>query len=167
MRLLLFIFLLVAAEWSIAQVSTAASVGVVGAFLQGNRASSMAIQFNAAKECFQVQSGLVLFSGIKGVGNFEFVCRTASNIQPVDIRLFPNPVQQYVRLEGNGFSELDQQIWLSVFDAGGKRVWEQTITTYQLEVGVSFFWGWLQAGTYYLQVKSELVSKVIPFIKSN
>lgn len=167
MRLLLFIILLVTAEWSIAQAPTAASVGVVGPFLQGNRASSMAIQFNGTKECFQVQSGLVLYSGIKGVGNFELFCQTVSNMQPVDIRLFPNPVQQYVRLEGNDFNVLDQQIRLSVFDAVGKRVWEQTVTTYQLEVGISFFWGWLQAGTYYLQAKSELMNKVIPFIKLN
>ena len=88
-------------------------------------------------------------------------------VTPVDIRLFPNPVRNYVRLAGSGISENDQNLSLSLYDAAGKRLWEQVITVSQLIAGTSFFWGWLQSGNYYLRVDGEELRRVIPFIKLN
>jgi hypothetical protein len=142
-------------------------VSVVGSFSQGMRASSLVQSFNKRTECLQLNTGLYLYYGVKGNSRFELTCQTGSIVTPVDIRLFPNPVRNYVRLEGSGISENDQNLSLSLYDAAGKRLWEQVITVSQLIAGTSFFWGWLQSGNYYLRVDGEELHRVIPFIKLN
>ena len=142
-------------------------VSVVGSFSQGMRASSLVQSFNKRTECLQLNTGLFLYYGIKGNSRFELTCQTGSIVTPVDIRLFPNPVRNYVRLAGSGISENDQNLSLSLYDAAGKRLWEQVITVSQLIAGTSFFWGWLQSGNYYLRVDGEELHRVIPFIKLN
>ena len=142
-------------------------VSVVGSFSQGMRATSLVQSFNKRTECLQLNTGLYLYYGVKGNSRFELTCQTGSIVTPVDIRLFPNPVRNYVRLEGSGISENDQNLSLSLYDAAGKRLWEQVITVSQLIAGTSFFWGWLQSGNYYLRVDGEELHRVIPFIKLN
>lgn len=142
-------------------------VSVVGSFSQGMHASSLVQSFNKRTECLQLNTGLYLYYGVKGNSRFELNCQTGSIVTPVDIRLFPNPVRNYVRLEGSGISENDQNLSLSLYDAAGKRLWEQVITVSQLIAGTSFFWGWLQSGNYYLRVDGEKLHRVIPFIKLN
>ncbi|MEY4586416.1 MAG: Secretion system C-terminal sorting domain [Bacteroidota bacterium] len=142
-------------------------VSVVGSFSQGMRASSLVQSFNKRTECLQLNTGLYLYYGVKGNSRFELTCQSGSIVTPVDIRLFPNPVRNYVRLEGSGISENDQNLSLSLYDAAGKRLWEQVITVSQLIAGTSFFWGWLQSGNYYLRVDGEELHRVIPFIKLN
>jgi hypothetical protein len=142
-------------------------VSVVGSFSQGMRASSLVQSFNKRTECLQLNTGLYLYYGVKGNSIFELTCQAGSIVNPIDIRLFPNPVRNYVRLEGSGFSDNDQNFNLSLYDAAGKRLWIQVIAANQLLVGVSFFWGWLQSGNYYLRVDGEDLHRVIPFIKLN
>ena len=126
-------------------------VSVVGSFSQGMRASSLVQSFNKRTECLQLNTGLFLYYAIKGSSKFELTCQTNSSDTPIDIRLFPNPVRNYVRLEGSGPLDIDQNLSLSLFDAAG----------------TSFFWGWLQSGNYYLRVDGEELHRVIPFIKLN
>ena len=142
-------------------------VSVVGSFSQGMRASSLVQSFNKRTECLQLNTGLFLYYAIKGSNKFELTCQTNSSDTPIDIRLFPNPVRNYVRLEGSGPLDIDQNLSLSLFDAAGKRLWGQVISVSQLIAGTSFFWGWLQSGNYYLRVDGEELYRVIPFIKLN
>lgn len=142
-------------------------VSVVGSFSQGMRASSLVQSFNKRTECLQLNTGLYLYYGIKGNARFELTCQTGPIVIPNDIRLYPNPVRNYVRIEGSGFPDNDQNLSLSLYDAAGKRLWMQVIATSQLIGGASFFWGWLQSGNYYLRVDGEELHRVIPFIKLN
>ena len=97
-------------------------VSVVGSFSQGMRASSLVQSFNKRTECLQLNTGLFLYYAIKGSSKFELTCQTNSSDTPIDIRLFPNPVRNYVRLEGSGLLDIDQNLSLSLFDAAGKRL---------------------------------------------
>jgi hypothetical protein len=152
---------------SFAQDSVFMSMGVIGSFSSGVRACSSSFQFNGKNECFQVESGIVVLSGIRSNGDFEVVCRSSSSIFPLDIQLFPNPVHQYARIEGGGFSDPTEQVLLTLFDAVGKRIWEKRIYAAEVKSGISYFWGWLQAGNYFLSVKGGNKHKVIPFLKLN
>ena len=142
-------------------------VSVVGSFSQGMRASSLVQSFNKRTECLQLNTGLFLYYAIKGSSKFDLACQSSPSVTPIDIQLFPNPVRNYVRLEGSGLLDIDQSISLSLFDAAGKRLWGQVIPVSQLIAGTSFFWGWLQSGNYYLRVDGEELHRVIPFIKLN
>jgi hypothetical protein len=142
-------------------------ISVVGSFSQGMRASSLVQSFNKRTECLQLNTGLFLYYAIKGSSKFDLTCQSSPSVTPIDIQLFPNPVRNYVRLEGSGLLDIGQSISLSLFDAAGKRLWGQVIPVSQLIAGTSFFWGWLQSGNYYLRVDGEELHRVIPFIKLN
>jgi hypothetical protein len=72
------------------------------------------------------------------------------------VRLFPNPTSDFLRVDGNGL--IGQRC--TILDAVGRSVWVGTLSSGSLDVS------WLPAGGYFIQIGSDelLVSK--PFFKN-
>lgn len=143
------------------------SIGVMGSLSKGERVTSLAQSFNNKADCLQLNTGLALYSGYFGIREFDLACKSNPSSPAVEIRLYPNPVQNYVRIEGSGFMGNEPQITMVLFDDNGRKVLQEIVTTAQLITGRSYNWGWLSSGNYYLRVDGYNTHRIIPFIKLN
>ncbi|MEY3324513.1 MAG: Secretion system C-terminal sorting domain [Bacteroidota bacterium] len=150
-----------------AQPSVIYSIGAIGNLSGQTEAKCLSQSIIFSNGCVQLQTGLSLFSGLIGLAEFNLDCKPSTTPTPFNIRLYPNPVINYVRLEGSGFSTSETKIDLSIIDATGRLIQKQQIIAAALLNGSSYFWGWLQSGNYFLRIESDNVKRIIPFVKLN
>ena len=151
----------------IAQSGLIYTIGSIGSLSNGSEATCLSQSFNFSNGCVQFQTGISILSGVIGNAIFNLDCKTTSNQHVISIRLYPNPMANYARLEGTGFDSEEEIITLSILDAIGRLHFNQKIVASALQAGISYNWGWLSAGNYFLRVESEKRKNVIPFIKIN
>ena len=150
-----------------AQPSVIYSIGAIGNLSGQTEAKCLSQSIIFSNGCVQLQTGLSLFSGLIGLRDFNLDCKPSTTPTPVNIRLYPNPVINYVRLEGTGFSTSETKIDLSIIDATGRLIQKQQIIAAALLNGSSYYWGWLQSGNYFLRIEADNVKRIIPFVKLN
>lgn len=152
----------------LAQPELIHTIGSIGSLSGGSEAKSIPQSFNFYNGCFQLQTGLSVLNGVIGNAAFNLDCKPSANPTITTIRLYPNPMANYVRLEGTGFdSGVEEIITLSIVDAIGRLHFNQKISAIPLQRGISYNWGWLSAGNYFLRVESDKRKIIIPFIKIN
>jgi hypothetical protein len=142
-------------------------VGAIGMLSSGNPAQSLAQSFTSKASCLQVQTGIQVHQGILGRLPFAIDCNTAVTITPFSIRLFPNPVINYVRIDGAGAIGSNENCLLAIIDATGRLLFKESTTIPALRSGISYFWGWLKSGSYFLKVDGETIHQIVPFVKIN
>jgi hypothetical protein len=143
------------------------SISAIGNLSGGTESKSIPQNIIFSNGCIQLQTGLSLFSGLIGQTDFNLDCKSGTTPNLATIRLYPNPVSNYVRIEGSGFSSNDTKIELSIIDATGRIIQKQQVLSAALLNGNSYYWGWLQSGNYFLRVEADNLKRIIPFVKLN
>lgn len=92
---------------------------------------------------------------VKGVG-YSFIVPTS----PTGIRVFPNPVQNNLTIQGlnNG---INQQI--TIFNSIGKTMTRGITASNTYQVNTASF----SAGIYYIEIRNNQQKQTIPFVKAN
>lgn len=148
-----------------AQSVSSITVSAIGAFADGGKATSLALSISKSTDCLQLNTGLALYSGIMGHLPFVMTCKTDAPTLPVDIKLYPNPVENYTRLVSSLPTTNSSPFQLSVIDALGRIVMVKQISATLLSAGISLYFGQLPSGNYFLKLDRENLHHVIPFIK--
>jgi hypothetical protein len=152
---------------SFGQSSQSFRVGAIDMFENGERAASNALTFNKSAECVQLNTGLNLNEGVKGLRDFDLTCKNYINRINVRFNLFPNPVVNSTRLQSSVLLNNPQPILLVVIDALGRVVLNKTVSAGLLYNGVNLNFSSLPAGSYYIKINTSDVHQFIPFIKVN
>ena len=143
------------------------SVSAVDPTTDQSKRASYTINLNKNVSCLQVQSGLYAWYGIMGNKLFSADCPTGTPLVRIEIKLFPNPVVNYTRLQSNMLLNESPTLQLSIIDATGRIVMRRSISNDQLYAGHSLYLGMLSAGNYFLKIEGASVKQVIQFIKVN
>jgi hypothetical protein len=117
--------------------------------------------------CLQVVSGLYAYYGIAGNKLFALDCPTGPVIERPDIKLFPNPATNYIRLQSNQLLTDYLSLTVKIIDATGRTILQQSISNTRLYGGHSLYVGTLASGNYFLTIESNSLKQIIPFIKVN
>ena len=149
------------------QASSSFCIGAIGMLSSGNQAQSLAQSFNSKSACIQLNTGMQVYESVIGRLQFTLDCNTNTTSLPFLIRLYPNPVINYVRVDGEGTSGNDENITISIIDATGRLLYKTISNAPALRTGLSYYWGWLKAGNYFLKVDGTSTHQIIPFIKMN
>jgi hypothetical protein len=143
------------------------TVSATGSLSNGGYTSSLPIQFNATNDCLKLNSGLVVYAGLKGSQVFIISCRSVTTEPGIKLTLFPNPATAVSRLVSSLLLRSEQQLLISVLDAKGRVVLQFNKTADQLFAGTDIDVQPLAAGSYFMRVDGRVYHQVIPFIKTN
>jgi hypothetical protein len=161
-----FCVLIIALPLSVlAQTSSFFSISAIDLFPSGEIVSSDAISFNKSADCVQINTGLSIYIGVKGVKEFEINCigNPANNL--IELKLFPNPTQLQSTIKSSALLSNSPLLELTVIDALGRTVMVSTITSVSLYAGASLNFSAFPNGNYFLRIHSDSFQRVIPFIK--
>ena len=143
------------------------SVSAVDRVSNINNIGSYPTSLNKSTTCLQVQSGLLAFYGIEGTSLFNLDCATLNPSNNPEIRLFPNPVVNYTRIQSTTLLTANPTLQLWITDAAGRVVLRRSVSNAQLYAGTSLFLGMLSSGNYFLKIEGPSIQQVIQFIKVN
>lgn len=153
--------------WGKAQTRLFFSMGVIDRPTNEAKVAGYVTTINKNTACLQLVSGLYAYYGIAGNKLFAIDCPTGPVIVRPDIKLFPNPIKNYTRVQSNMLLTEHPLLKLVIIDASGRTVLRSAINNTQLHAGHSLFLGMLSAGSYFLKIESASLKQVIPFIKVN
>jgi hypothetical protein len=152
--------LLVKAQGGLFIMST---VGV----LPGTASNGLAIHFNSIADCIDVKTGLAVFNGIRGNGQFAINCEVIMKFNSLGVRMFPNPVNNNAKIKFNNTPPLNETFNLTIWTTEGLLVRTQKETGYNLFQGLNIDLSSLNAGSYILQIESFGYVDAVKFIKVN
>jgi hypothetical protein len=89
---------------------------------------------------------------------------TINVLKDVQLNLAPNPVQDWLQVEAEFFAPVDQ-LQLSVVDAGGRVLFQQTPALNGLQLQTGFSVTDLTPGNYWLEIRTSQGVKAVAFIK--
>lgn len=141
-------------------------MSTVGA-LPGTASNGLAIQFNSNAACLDVQTGIAVFNGARGNGQFAIHCEVTMKINSLGVRLFPNPVNHYTKVKLNNTPPLTENFNLTIWTTEGVLIRTQKETGYNLFQGLNIDLSGLINGTYILKIESPAYVDAIKFIKAN
>ena len=138
----------------------------VGA-MPGTASNGLAIQFNSIAACIDVQTGIAVFNGVRGNGQFAINCEVNMKFNSLGIKMFPNPVNNSTKVKLNNTPPLTEIFNLTIWTTEGMLIRTQKETGYNLFQGLNMDLSTLIAGTYVLKIESPAYVDAIKFIKSN
>lgn len=159
--------LLLALSGQKAQAQNAAfQMSTVGAMSNTSNASTP-IQFKSTVACLDVQTGIAVLRGIKNNGEFSMNCAVSMQFNSLDIKMYPNPVQNYTKVKLQIAPPLNEVFNLSIWTTEGNLVLTRKETGYNLFQGLNIDLSTIVAGYYVLKIESAQFMDAIKFIKAN
>lgn len=139
------------------------SIGV----LPGTSSNVSAINFKGIATCVDIQTGVAVLKGERGVGEFAYSCEVSMKFNSLGIKLFPNPVNNATKIKFTNSPPLNEVFILQIFNTDGQFITSKKETGYNLFQGIILDLGTLNAGTYVLKIESANFVDAIKFIKAN
>lgn len=128
--------------------------------------NSPAIQFTSTSTCIDVQSGLAIFNGVRGSGQFSINCEVAIKFNNLGAGLYPNPAVNSTKLKIKNTPSLTKVYKLDIWTTEGILVNTMKRTGYSLTQGINIDISGLQQGAFILRVESTESVDAIKFIKT-
>jgi hypothetical protein len=135
--------------------------------MPGTHSTGLAIQFNSNATCIDVQTGIAVFNGIRGNGQFAINCEVNMKFNSLGFKMYPNPVNNNTKVKLNNTPPLTETFNLTIWTTEGLLVRTQKETGYNLFQGLNINLSALIAGTYILKIESPAYVDAIKFIKTN
>ena len=139
------------------------SVGV----LPGTASNGLAIHFNSIADCIDVKTGLAVFNGVRGNGQFAINCEVSLKINSLGIKLYPNPVNTTTKVKFVNTPPLTETFNLSVWTTEGALLSTRKESGYNLFQGINLDVSALGLGSYVLKIESQNYVDALKFIKAN
>ena len=143
------------------------SMGVVDRPTTETKIVGYVTTLNKNTACLQIVSGLYAYYGIAGNKLFSLECPTGPVLARPEIKLFPNPATNYIRLQSNQLLADQPSLLVRIIDATGRTILQQAVSNSQLYAGQGLYVGMLSSGNYFLKIESASLKQIIPFIKVN
>jgi len=135
--------------------------------IENMSSNSMAIAFSSSTICLNVQNGVALLSGPRGVGVFSVNCEVGTKINTLGIKLYPNPVIATTKVKFINTPPFNELFSISIWGTDGFKITSGKATGYEIFQGMPLDFSMLQAGTYIIQIESEKYTDALKFIKAN
>jgi hypothetical protein len=133
----------------------------------GTASNGLAIQFNSIAKCIDVQTGIAVFNGARGNGQFAINCEVTIKFNSLGIKMFPNPVNNATKVKLNNTPPLNEVFNLTIWTTEGILIRTHKETGYNLFQGFNMDLSGLIAGTYVLKIESSAYVDAVKFIKTN
>ena len=128
--------------------------------------NSPAIQFKSTATCIDVQSGIVIFNGERGSGQFSVDCEVAIKFNSLSAKLYPNPVVNTTKLQIKNTPNLTETFKISIWTTEGLLVNIRKATGLNLTQGLTIDVSELPYGAFILRIESATTLDAIKFIKA-
>ena len=128
--------------------------------------NSPAIQFKSTAACIDVQSGIVIFNGERGSGQFSVDCEVAIKFNSLSAKLYPNPVVNTTKLQIKNTPNLTETFKISIWTTEGLLVNIRKATGLNLTQGLTIDVSELPYGAFILRIESAISLDAIKFIKA-
>lgn len=138
----------------------------VGSFA-GTSVTSNVILFKSIATCIDVQTGIAVLKGERGLGDFAINCEVVMKFNTLGVKLYPNPVQDYTKLKLNNTPPLTEMFNVSIWNTDGFLISNRKESGYDLFQGITINLADLHAGTYVLKIESSKFMDAIKFVKAN
>jgi hypothetical protein len=129
--------------------------------------NSPAIQFKSTSACIDVQSGIVIFNGDRGSGQFSVDCEVAIKFNSLSAKLYPNPVVNTTKLKIKNTPNVNEIFKISIWTTEGLLVNIRKATGFNLTQGLNIDVSELPFGTFILRLESAVSLDAIKFIKAH
>lgn len=137
----------------------------VGEFAGASGISS-AVQFSSDASCIDVQTGVAVLEGDRGVGTFAVNCEMASSINTLGVNLFPNPANSFAKIKFLKTPPLTENFNVTVSRTDGMVMMVSKETGYSLFQGISLNVSRLTSGLYTVKIESAHYVDATQFIKA-
>jgi hypothetical protein len=128
--------------------------------------NSPAIQFKSTAACIDVQSGIVIFNGERGSGEFAVDCEVVTKFNSLGTKLYPNPVINTTKLQFKNSPTITEIYKISIWTTEGFLVNTRKATGLSLKQGLNIDVSELPYGTFILRIESATTIDAIKFIKA-
>jgi len=146
-----------------AQSFLMSSVGM----MSNTSSNATAVNFKSNATCIDVQSGIAVFSGTRGFGEFAVNCAIAQEFNTLGIKLFPNPARTTTKAKFINTPPLTETFSVSIWNTEGAMISTRKETGYSIYQGIMLDVSNLISGSYVLKVESTQFVDAIKFIKAN
>lgn len=146
-----------------AQSFLMSSVGM----MSNTSSNATAVNFKSNATCIDVQSGIAVFSGTRGFGDFAVNCAIAQEFNTLGIKLFPNPARTTTKAKFINTPPLTETFSVSIWNTEGAMISTRKETGYSIYQGIMLDVSNLISGSYVLKVESTQFVDAIKFIKAN
>jgi len=143
-------------------VFTMSSVGE----LAGVSSVSSAVQFSSDAACIDVQTGVAVLEGDRGVGTFAVNCEMVSSINTLGVNLYPNPANSFAKIKFLKAPPLTENFNVTISRADGVILMTTKETGYSLFQGITLDVSRLTSGTYTVKIESAHYVDATQFIKA-
>ena len=148
---------------SIAQSFLFSSVGS----LKGTSNNSTSVIFISNATCINVQTGVAVFSGTRGFGEFAINCDIKQQFNQIGIKMYPNPAKSITKIKFVTAPPLTEKFNISIWNTEGFMVSSRIETGYSIFQGLNIDVSSLVSGSFILKVESAEYLDAIKFIKVN
>jgi hypothetical protein len=128
--------------------------------------NSPAIQFKSTAACIDVQSGIVIFNGERGSGEFAVDCEVVTKFNSLGTKLYPNPVINTTKIQFKNSPTITEIYKISIWTTEGFLVNTRKATGLILTQGLNINVSELPDGTFILRIESATTLDAIKFIKA-
>jgi hypothetical protein len=129
--------------------------------------TGMAIHFNSIATCLNVQNGIAVLSGARGIGQYAINCEVTLKINSLGIKLYPNPVNTTTKVKFINIPPLSEVFNLTIWTTEGFLLSTRKEIGDRLFQGIILDMSSLVSGTYVLKIESENYIDALKFIKTN
>jgi len=127
--------------------------------------NSMPIIFASNTNCLQVNNGTSLFVGKVSDGNFNPNCEVNYKFNTLGIQIYPNPVNDYAKIQLTKNVPLADEFFISVWSIDGYQVSKIKSTGFELRGGRTLDLNNIGSGSYIVQIESSNSFDTLKFIK--
>ena len=115
-----------------AQSFLMSSVGM----MSNTSSNATAVNFKSNATCIDVQSGIAVFSGTRGFGDFAVNCAIAQEFNTLGIKLYPNPARTTTKAKFINTPPLTETFSVSIWNTEGAMISTRKETGYSIYQGI-------------------------------
>jgi len=159
----LIIGILCSVQTNYAQQLTMSSIGI----LENTSSLSAAINFKSNANCIEVQSGIAVFNGFKGYGEFIVNCSVKQQFNILGVKIFPNPVITSSKIKFTNTPSLTTNFSITIWNTEGELIKSRKESGYTIFQGLLIDFSTLSPGGYILKIESPEYIEALKFIKTD
>jgi len=123
-------------------------------------------QFISTSSCIDVETGIAVLEGERGMGIFAINCEIPTNTNTLGVNVYPNPASSVVKVKFEHTPPLTDNFNVTVIKEDGVVLMISKETGYSIFQGISIDVSRLPAAGYIIKIESSKYVDVAKFIKS-
>ena len=135
--------------------------------MPGITITAPAVNFKSISSCVNITTGIDVFIGKHGKGEFDVNCQIAFKINSLGIKLYPNPISDNSKVRILIMPPTSEFFTLTIWTTEGQLVETRKESGYNLYQGVPLGVKNIQSGSYVVKIQSVSFIDVIKFVKAN